>query len=107
MAPSGSSKGPIVEVLDLEFQYPMGARALNGVNLKVYPGEFVAIVGQNGAGKTTLTRHLNGLLRPQAGDIRLFGKSILNEPTTKLCSKVGYVFKTRMSSFSALLSRMN
>jgi energy-coupling factor transporter ATP-binding protein EcfA2 len=93
MAPSGSSKGPIVEVLDLEFQYPMGARALNGVNLKVYPGEFVAIVGQNGAGKTTLTRHLNGLLRPQAGDIRLFGKSILNEPTTKLCSKVGYVFQ--------------
>lgn len=91
--PSGSNGTPIVEVMDLEFQYPMGAKALNGVNLKIHPGEFVAIVGQNGAGKTTLTRHLNGLLRPMAGDIRLFGKSILNEPTTKLCSMVGYVFQ--------------
>jgi energy-coupling factor transporter ATP-binding protein EcfA2 len=91
--PSGFNGTPIVEVMDLEFQYPMGAKALNGVNLKIYPGEFVAIVGQNGAGKTTLTRHLNGLLRPVAGDIRLFGKSILNEPTTKLCSMVGYVFQ--------------
>ncbi|MDD4792633.1 MAG: energy-coupling factor transporter ATPase [Firmicutes bacterium] len=92
-ASSGSTRAPLVEVMDLEFQYPMGAKALNGVNLKIYPGEFVAIVGQNGAGKTTLTRHLNGLLRPLSGDIRLFGKSILNEPTTKLCSMVGYVFQ--------------
>ncbi len=84
---------PAVEVIDLEFKYPMGAKALNGVNLKVDSGEFVAIVGQNGAGKTTLTRHLNGLLRPSSGDIRLFGESILNESTTKLCPMVGYVFQ--------------
>ena len=82
-----------VEAVDLEFRYPMGVKALDGANLKVYPGEFVAIVGQNGAGKTTLTRHFNGLLRPSAGDIRLFGKSVLNEPTAKLCSAVGYVFQ--------------
>ena len=84
---------PIVEAVDLEFRYPMGVKALDGANLKIYPGEFVAIVGQNGAGKTTLTRHFNGLLRPSAGDVRLFGKSALNEPTWKLCSKVGYVFQ--------------
>lgn len=84
---------PAVEAVDLEFRYPMGVKALDGANLKVYPGEFVAIVGQNGAGKTTLTRHFNGLLRPSAGDIRLFGKSVLNEPTANLCATVGYVFQ--------------
>ncbi len=84
---------PAVEAVDLEFRYPMGVKALDGANLKVYPGEFVAIVGQNGAGKTTLTRHFNGLLRPSAGDIRLFGKSVLNEPTASLCATVGYVFQ--------------
>jgi energy-coupling factor transport system ATP-binding protein len=84
---------PAVEAVDLEFRYPMGVKALDGANLKVYPGEFVAIVGQNGAGKTTLTRHFNGLLRPSAGDIRLLGKSVLNEPTANLCATVGYVFQ--------------
>lgn len=84
---------PAVEAVNLEFRYPMGVKALDGVNLKIYPGEFVAIVGQNGAGKTTLTRHFNGLLRSSAGDIHLFGKSVLNEPTANLCSQVGYVFQ--------------
>jgi energy-coupling factor transport system ATP-binding protein len=84
---------PVIEAIDVEFSYPMGVKALDGANLTVYPGEFVALVGQNGAGKTTLTRHFNGLLRPSAGDIRLFGKSVLNEPTANLCSVVGYVFQ--------------
>ncbi len=84
---------PAVEAIELEFKYPMGVKALDGASLRVFPGEFVALVGQNGAGKTTLTRHFNGLLRPSAGDIRLFGKSVLNEPTASLCSTVGYVFQ--------------
>ena len=92
-APAVEATVPAVEAVDLEFRYPMGVKALDGANLKVYPGEFVAIVGQNGAGKTTLTRHFNGLLRPSAGDIRLFGKSVLNESTANLCSTVGYVFQ--------------
>lgn len=92
-APTREEATPALEAIDVEFSYPMGVKVLNGVNLKVYPGEFVAIIGQNGAGKTTLTRHFNGLLRPSAGDIRLFGKSILNEPTANLCSIVGYVFQ--------------
>ena len=92
-APGAKATAPAVEAVDLEFRYPMGVKALDGANFKVYPGEFVAIVGQNGAGKTTLTRHFNGLLRPSAGDIRLFGKSVLNEPTANLCATVGYVFQ--------------
>lgn len=90
---STQDTAPILEAVDLEFRYPLGVKALDGASLEVYPGEFVAIVGQNGAGKTTLTRHFNGLLRPSAGDIRLFGKSVLNEPTASLCATVGYVFQ--------------
>ena len=90
---STQDTAPILEAVDLEFRYPLGVKALDGASLEVYPGEFVAIVGQNGAGKTTLTRHFNGLLRPSAGDIRLFGKSVLNDPTASLCATVGYVFQ--------------
>ena len=84
---------PVVEAVDVEFTYPGGARALDGVNLAVGRGDFVAIVGQNGAGKTTLTRHFNGLLRPSSGDIRVLGRSAQGVPTIELCRHVGYVFQ--------------
>jgi len=84
---------PVVQAVDVEFTYPGGARALDGVNLAVGRGDFVAIVGQNGAGKTTLTRHFNGLLRPSSGDIRVLGRSAQGVPTIELCRHVGYVFQ--------------
>ena len=84
---------PVVEAVDVEFTYPGGARALDGVNVTVGRGDFVAIVGQNGAGKTTLTRHFNGLLRPSSGDIRVLGRSTQGVPTIELCRHVGYVFQ--------------
>ena len=83
----------VVEAVDVEFTYPGGARALDGVDLAINRGDFVAIVGQNGAGKTTLTRHFNGLLRPSSGDIRVLGRSAQGVPTIELCRHVGYVFQ--------------
>lgn len=45
--------------------YPRGnVMALKGVDLEIYVGDILSIVGQNGSGKTTLVRHFNGLLRP-------------------------------------------
>ncbi len=83
----------IIEVKGLEHRYPQGALALRGVDLIVGEGEFVAIVGQNGAGKTTLTRHLNGLLKPTAGDVRVGGRSIRDMTAAQLSRTVGYVFQ--------------
>ncbi len=83
----------VVQALNVEFTYPGGARALDGVNLAVGRGDFVAIVGKYGAGKTTLTRHFNGLLRPSSGDIRVLGRSAQGVPTIELCRHVGYVFQ--------------
>lgn len=57
-----------------------GRRAVNGLSLAIEEGEIFALLGQNGAGKTTTIRMLCGLLRPDAGDAFLLGKSVAAEP---------------------------
>ena len=52
------------------------ARAVDGVNLDIHPGEIVALVGESGCGKTTLARTLLGLERPAAGEVRYRGQPI-------------------------------
>lgn len=54
--------------------------AVNGLSLTIEEGEIFALLGQNGAGKTTTIRMLCGLLRPDAGDAFLLGKSVVSEP---------------------------
>jgi branched-chain amino acid transport system ATP-binding protein len=51
-------------------------RVLEGVSLRVEPGEIVAVLGSNGAGKTTLNMTISGLVRPRAGAIRFDGRAI-------------------------------
>ena len=69
-----------MEVRDLHVQYPGGrdgpARAVDGVNLDVYEGETLALVGESGCGKTTLARTIMGLQRPTSGEIRFRGEPL-------------------------------
>jgi len=53
-----------------------GAKALDGLSIKVTEGEFVALLGANGAGKTTSLRAISGLLKPTTGSIHFDGKDI-------------------------------
>jgi heme ABC exporter ATP-binding subunit CcmA len=53
-----------------------GLRVLRGVDLTVRPGEAVVVAGPNGAGKTTLLRVLAGLMRPEAGEVRVLGRPV-------------------------------
>ncbi len=68
---------PFIEIDHLSYRYrlPGGAeqRALSDVSLRIERGEYVAIVGANGSGKSTLARHLNGLLLPGSGSVRVDG----------------------------------
>lgn len=57
-------------------QYELnGAEVLNGINLKVHSGEFVAIIGKSGSGKTTLAKMLLGYVSPSSGDITYNNRS--------------------------------
>jgi len=54
-------------------------QAVKTMDLEIEPGEIYGFLGRNGAGKTTTIRMLLGLIRPDGGEIRLFGKSVLSE----------------------------
>ena len=82
-----------VTVEGLVYTYPGGVRALDGVTLRVGAGESVALVGQNGSGKTTLVRHLNGLLRPTSGQVRVGGTDASGRRVAELAAQVGLVFQ--------------
>lgn len=82
-----------IEISNLQFTYPSGVQALFGVSLNINAGEQVAIVGQNGAGKTTLVKHLNGLLQPTFGYVRIEDWDTKEHSVSKLAHRVGYVFQ--------------
>ncbi len=85
---------PAFKTTELWFWYDDEYRpALRGVNLCVPPGQFVALVGANGSGKTTLVKHLNGLLRPQRGQVRLFGQDTAGRSVGELARQVGFLFQ--------------
>lgn len=65
--------GLILEARGLVHAYPGGVEALSGLDLAAAKGRRLAILGPNGAGKTTLLLHLNGTLRPRAGEVRVGG----------------------------------
>ena len=65
---------PAVELEGVRFGYAAGPTVLDGVDLRIRRGEFVAVAGPNGGGKTTLMRLVLGLERPLAGRVLLFGE---------------------------------
>jgi energy-coupling factor transport system ATP-binding protein len=83
----------MIEVKDLHFTYSTGIEAINGINLTINDGEFLAVMGQNGAGKTTLVKHFNGLLKPTIGEVLVDGINTRNVSVAKLSRNVGFVFQ--------------
>ena len=91
----------ILETKDLRKIYGSGdteVRALDGVNLNIENGEFVAIVGTSGSGKSTLLHMLGGLDRPTSGSVTVDGKNIFELKDAALTifrrRKIGFVFQS-------------
>ena len=59
----------LMKIENVDFSYSDGKQALTNVNMSVYAGEKLAVMGANGAGKSTLFLNMNGILRPSAGQI--------------------------------------
>lgn len=83
----------IIEFDNVSFRQPSGVMALKDVSLSIEKGEVVAIVGGNGAGKTTLLKHLNGLLKPSSGSVKIFGRDTRDQSVAELSKKIGLVFQ--------------
>jgi energy-coupling factor transport system ATP-binding protein len=85
---------PYIEVKGVDFGYGRqgkDSRVLQGVNVALYPGEILALLGRNGVGKTTLLKSLMGLVRPQRGEITVDGQPTAAMDVVELCRKVGYL----------------
>ena len=95
---SVSSDLPLLRVADLHFQVP-GRKILRGVTLEVQAGETVALIGRNGSGKTTLIKHLNGLLRPERGDVAWRGETIRGRAPCELAAEIGFAFQNSNDQF--------
>jgi cobalt/nickel transport system ATP-binding protein len=84
---------PLLEVEGLRYRYPGGPEVLRGPTFTVHAGERLAILGPSGSGKSTLLLHLNGLLRPLAGSVRVAGITISEETVREVRRRVGIVFQ--------------
>src|SRR5947209_15332157 len=89
---------PLITVRDLHHTYRSGTGsdtpALAGLDLDIAPGECLAIIGGNGSGKSTLAKHLNALLLPTAGEVRVEGVDTRDPEGAWLArQRVGMVFE--------------
>lgn len=82
-----------IEFKNVSYAYPNGFLANKNLNLKIFSGERVAIIGQNGAGKTTAAKLMNGLNQPTNGDVIVNGINTKTKTTAQIARHVGYVFQ--------------
>jgi len=83
----------IVHVDCVSHRYPDGTEGIHNMCFSVYPKEIVALCGPNGAGKSTLIEHINGLMMPDKGRVRVFGMDIDKKNVSAIRKLVGLVFQ--------------
>lgn len=92
-------ENPILKLEHIEYVYSSGTayekRALKDINLEIYEGEFVGVIGHTGSGKSTMIQHLNGLMKATSGALYYNGENIYDEKYNlrQLRNNVGLVFQ--------------
>lgn len=84
---------PILQIRELNYAYSGQRNSLSNVNLNIYEGQKIAVLGSNGAGKSTFFLNINGVLTPKSGEIIYKGKVIKKENLNELRKNVGIVFQ--------------
>ena len=84
---------PILKVENIHFTYNGEKKALDGVNLDIYEGDRIAVLGSNGAGKSTFFLNINGVLKSEEGQIFYRGEKITKKNLNHLRKNVGIVFQ--------------
>ncbi|WP_265446436.1 energy-coupling factor ABC transporter ATP-binding protein [Acetivibrio straminisolvens] len=82
-----------LEVKNLNFAYPDGHKAINGISFGIYHGESVGIVGANGAGKSTLLLMLMGVLFPSQGEVIIGDVRLTKKTLALIRQRLGMVFQ--------------
>jgi len=91
VCPGGENE--IVHVDCVTHSYPDGTKGIHNMCFRVYPKEIVALCGPNGSGKSTLIEHINGLMMPDVGRVRIFGTEVDKRNLTSIRKLVGLVFQ--------------
>jgi energy-coupling factor transport system ATP-binding protein len=89
LEPSRSNE-PYLRMRDVKVAYD-AQPVVHGVDLDVWPGEILVLMGRNGSGKTTLLKSLVGLVHPQAGRVWVSGQDIAGKDVAHICRQVGYL----------------
>ncbi|MFZ0052398.1 MAG: ABC transporter ATP-binding protein [Desulfobaccales bacterium] len=86
---------PLIEMQDITFAYPGAPQPVfKDFNFELLAGNHIGLVGPNGSGKTTMLHLIMGLLRPQAGSIKIFGEEAKSEKDyVQVRQKVGLLFQ--------------
>ena len=96
---------PLVEIDNVHYSYlagsPLEKKALTGVNLTIEKGNVHSLAGTNGSGKSTLLQHINGILRPARGHVKVADLVVedLETPLKEIIKKVGLVFQNPETQF--------
>lgn len=85
---------PALHLKDIAFAYPGGKPVLDELNFRYFLGSRIGLLGANGSGKTTLFHIIMGLIKPDAGEIELFGKTVAKEKDfIEVRRKIGMLFQ--------------
>jgi len=101
MSTNPGANGALIDIADVRKVYEMGdteVRALDGVSLRIDPGEYVAVMGPSGSGKSTLMNIVGCLDTPSSGSYKLRGTEIRERDDDELArirnQEIGFVFQT-------------
>ena len=86
---------PLIELINITYTYPGAPQPVfQDFNFELLPGKHIGLIGPNGSGKTTMLHLIMGLLRPQAGSIKIFGEEVKKEKDfVQVRQKVGLLFQ--------------